>query len=90
MKMKNLDNNEEMQEICGEKKRRHHSSAEPAASTSTPLHQPSSKATPIPARLQELTTIPDQVSCFVPGLRWVMVTSTACFFSYLGGIEQIL
>lgn len=37
-----------------------------------------------------LTICPDHVSCFVPGTRWVMTTSTACFFSFLGGIEHTL
>lgn len=40
--------------------------------------------------IQLLTTCPAQVSCLVPGLRWVMVTSTAWTFSCLGGMEQTL
>lgn len=40
--------------------------------------------------VQLLTTRPAQVSCLVPGLRWVMVTSTAWTFSFFGGMEQTL
>lgn len=34
--------------------------------------------------------MPAQVSCLDPGLRWVMVTSTAWSFAHLGGMEHTL
>lgn len=38
----------------------------------------------------ELMILPDQVSCFVPGFRCVMITSTACTFWFLGGMGHTL
>lgn len=38
----------------------------------------------------ELMIWPDQVSCFVPGLRCVILTSTACTFKFLGGTRHTL
>lgn len=42
------------------------------------------------AQVYELMIWPDQVSCFVPGFRCVIFTSTACTFRFLGGIRLTL
>lgn len=42
------------------------------------------------AQAYELMICPDQVSCFVPGLRCVIFTSTACTFRFLGGTRETL
>lgn len=46
--------------------------------------------TPCSAQVYELMIWPDQVSCFVPGFRCVIFTSTACTFRFLGGIRLTL
>lgn len=42
------------------------------------------------SQVYELMIWPDQVSCFVPGFRCVIFTSTACTFRFLGGIRLTL
>lgn len=59
-----------------------------------PLHRVLSSTTYHPPgpelRAYELMICPDQVSCFVPGLRCVIFTSTACTFRFLGGTRHTL
>lgn len=56
-----------------------------------PAPEPAPEPAPGPAAgAYELIICPDQVSCFVPGLRCVIFTSTACTFRFLGGTRLTL
>ncbi len=51
---------------------------------------PATRPTGPGAQVYELMICPDQVSCFVPGLRCMIFTSTACTFRFLGGTRLTL
>lgn len=55
-----------------------------------PTDCPRPPQTPCSAQVCELMIWPDQVSCFVPGFRCVIFTSTACTFRFLGGTRLTL
>lgn len=64
-----------------------------------PVPEPLFQRTPNPVQCSptgpqlspyELMICPDQVSCFVPGLRCAIFTSTACTFRFLGGTRHTL